>query len=162
LTDLLWLANTMDAVLRMIIGMIGASVLFVLLDLQLVRLGFGDAAIEPRHDDKMWLIVLLIGFIAGFSERLVPDLLAAAVARPANPPPPRRDADRQPAAGRKTGSIAEASASGSSGSDVDPSPEQADLDHCLCGLQSAEAEATRDEDLPVASGGVTVSSATKS
>ena len=105
LPDLLWLANTMDAILRIVIGVIGAAVLITLINLQLFKLSFGSAEIGGvGAAPNDWLKVLLVGFVAGFSERLVPDLLSKAATKPAEPPPRRdgggRIASRPPAARR--------------------------------------------------------------
>lgn len=71
-------ANLIDAVLRVLIGAISAGVLFLLLhsgalvDVQLGAAKFGGPNASPE-------ITLLVGFAAGFFDRLVPDLLEKAV-----------------------------------------------------------------------------------
>jgi len=69
--------NIADAVLRVIVGLIAAWVLILLLRAKLLS-GFqiGD---QPLSGDMISVeVTLLIGFVAGFLERLVPDILAKA------------------------------------------------------------------------------------
>lgn len=75
LPDLLRTANMMDAVLRISIGAIGGAVLIALV--------VSDVVVFGLVDDTHRLFPLIAGFFAGFSERLVPDLLARASQRPA-------------------------------------------------------------------------------
>jgi hypothetical protein len=73
-------ANIMDAGLRMLIGVISATVLFLLLNSgALVDVHFGAAKIVGTEAN--WQGTLLVGFATGFFERLVPDLLAKAAPR---------------------------------------------------------------------------------
>jgi hypothetical protein len=71
------LANATDGVLRLSIGVICAGVLVLLVNCNILPqltigdLKFSDSAPRPE-------IVLIIGFLAGFLERLVPDLLEKA------------------------------------------------------------------------------------
>jgi hypothetical protein len=151
LPDLLWLANMMDAILRMIIGIIGGGVFMAILNLKLVRFGFGNVDfMSADAGAQAWLSVLVVGFLAGFSERLVPDLLAKASTQDSSDPtPPRRNPERQPAAG--------ASNTAGGASTSAPTPDaaaEADTDHCLCTIGTHANEATSDEDLPPTSGGV--------
>jgi hypothetical protein len=70
-------ANIMDAALRMLIGAISAAVLFLLVNSgALVDIQFG--AVKLVGPDAAWQATLLMGFMAGFFERLVPDLLEKA------------------------------------------------------------------------------------
>jgi hypothetical protein len=65
--------NLADAALRVIVGLIGAWVLVLLLRAKLLpdfRIGGTSVVDNPTVE-----ITLLIGFVAGFLERLVPDLL---------------------------------------------------------------------------------------
>ena len=101
LTDLHWQTNAADAVLRIIVGAISAVVLISLARLNAINLSMGDVKISGDGANA-WLNALVLAFIAGFSERLIPDLLdksslgggAAAraappvAAKPATPPPP--------------------------------------------------------------------------
>jgi hypothetical protein len=80
LTNLYRRDNFADATLRIVIGMIAAGVLVLLLGSKLVpNFKIGDANISGA--DITWQTVLVIGFVAGFLERLVPDLLEKGTAR---------------------------------------------------------------------------------
>jgi len=71
-TDLL--DNVTDGTLRLLIGVISAGVLLLLFASGIVpSLKIGDADFKPST--LTWEIVLVIGFVGGFLERLVPDLL---------------------------------------------------------------------------------------
>jgi len=74
LTDLQTCDNTADAALRIVIGAIAAALLVVLLDIGFVRVSIGDHMVSSSNPDS-WLLTLVIAFMGGFSERLVPDLL---------------------------------------------------------------------------------------
>jgi hypothetical protein len=66
--------NLADATLRILIGIVAAGVLILMLSTNLLP-GFkiGDAGISGT--EITWQTVLVVGFVAGFLERLVPDLL---------------------------------------------------------------------------------------
>jgi hypothetical protein len=66
--------NFADAALRVIVGLIGAWVLVLMLRAQLVP-DFTIAGKSVTGQNATVEITLLVGFIAGFLERLVPDLL---------------------------------------------------------------------------------------
>jgi hypothetical protein len=71
-TDLL--DNVTDGILRLLIGVISAGVLLLLFTCGIVPgLKIGDAHFKAGA--LTWEMVLVIGFIGGFLERLVPDLL---------------------------------------------------------------------------------------
>jgi hypothetical protein len=71
-TDLL--DNVTDGTLRLVIGVISAGVLLLLFRCGVVpSLKIGDA--ELKGAALTWQLVLVIGFVGGFLERLVPDLL---------------------------------------------------------------------------------------
>jgi hypothetical protein len=78
LTDLRWVDNAADAALRITIGVIAAAVLCLLLRTNLAPpLSLGGAASTPITGPEVkWDIVITFGFIAGFLERLVPDMLS--------------------------------------------------------------------------------------
>jgi hypothetical protein len=66
--------NLADATLRVLIGIIAGGVLSLLLSSNLLpNFKIGDANISGSS--ITWQTVLVIGFVAGFLERLVPDLL---------------------------------------------------------------------------------------
>ena len=74
LTNLHRRDNLADAALRILIGMIAAGVLVLMLSSKLLpSFTIGSAGISGS--EISWQAVLVIGFIAGFLERLVPDLL---------------------------------------------------------------------------------------
>jgi hypothetical protein len=68
------LDNITDGALRLLIGIIAAGVLLLLFASGMApSLKIGDAEFKPTA--VTWQMVLVIGFVAGFLERLVPDLL---------------------------------------------------------------------------------------
>jgi hypothetical protein len=68
------LANITDGILRLLIGMVCAGILFIFLQSGLLpHLAVGDIDISAGKVTAQAAIV--IGFVAGFLERLVPDLL---------------------------------------------------------------------------------------
>jgi hypothetical protein len=72
-TDGSWKSNVVDSAMRIMIGLISAAVLYLLLDSQLLaKFALSTKDMTP---DVLWKAALLIGFLAGFLERLVPDLL---------------------------------------------------------------------------------------
>jgi hypothetical protein len=74
-TDSDLMSNIVDGTIRVLIGVISATVLYLILDsnmLQGLQLG--------SNSEKPWNLALLAGFLAGFLERLVPDLLENKVA----------------------------------------------------------------------------------
>ena len=82
-TDLL--DNVTDGTLRLLIGVISAGVLLLLFASGIVpSLKIGDADFKPAT--LTWEMVLVIGFVGGFLERLVPDLLEKATNSTARKP----------------------------------------------------------------------------
>ncbi len=90
-----WMSNAVASAIRVAIGIISAAVLFLLFDSHVIPdIKVGTVLINDEIDQK-WQLALLVGFIAGFLERLVPDLLerqapvmlgaGAAGVAPANP-----------------------------------------------------------------------------
>jgi hypothetical protein len=69
-TDYNLISNAVDSTIRILIGVISAAVLYLILDSNLLQgLHLGS------NSEKPWNLALLAGFLAGFVERLVPDLL---------------------------------------------------------------------------------------
>lgn len=160
--DLNFASNVTEAVLRIMIGIIAGAVLVGLILSGFVHVGFGET--DPKQVSGLYYAAA--GFLAGFAERLVPDLLAKGkVVDGAAPPPLRQPA---PPGGPKgpnapTGGAGAATPGGDGGggnpatataNDVDHAPEQSGEDGCVCDHDLAEDEVTDDAFLPAASGGV--------
>lgn len=83
-------SNASDGLLRLVIGVLSGGVLLLFLSSGLVpKLALGDGP-ALSWTDISWKGVLVIGFIAGFLERLVPDLLDKAAAMPVGAPSGQR------------------------------------------------------------------------
>ncbi|MBV9882238.1 MAG: hypothetical protein JO276_04445 [Sphingomonadaceae bacterium] len=164
LPDLERTANLMDAVLRITIGVIAAVVLMALMCAGVVNIKFGANNTLPTACGTDWLMALIAGFIAGFSEQFVPDLLAKATAStdrdqprptplppappaPATPPaqPQQGAAGTPPPAGQTQGEAAD---------EPDPVPEEAATDGCVSDEPLPDDQVTTDTQLPAAAGGV--------
>ena len=152
LTDLQWLDNAADAVLRITIGLIAAMLLFCMLQAHLVNISLGSGAAGGPGTSSLeqWMWIVVVGFTAGFLERLVPDLLekstlvTASSAHPAHPAHPTQPAK---AAGPLAAPTALALPSPSDVVDIEG-------DEHLCGGGVSPDEATPDHLLPAAVGGV--------
>lgn len=71
--------NRRDAVLRVIVGTIGGAILICLFLTKLVTaLNIDNLALTEANQGLGSLKALVVGFLAGFSERAVPDMLAKA------------------------------------------------------------------------------------
>ena len=150
LPDLQRVGNIMDAILRMTIGTIAASVLMALMMSGAFDLTVGGAKLgDPAG--KAWLAVLIAGFIGGFSERLVPDLLAKASASVDDRETTRREQVGKAVPPPETSTAA---AAAQPQVESDPLPHESETDACACGLEPTDEEATADDQLPTASGGV--------
>ena len=180
LPDFQRLANWTDAALRMVIGIIAATVLMALIKAGVVNIDLGPqgadpaklaadaaAAVTPAAKEAAaaaikaaaalaGLKVFIIGFIGGFSERLVPDLLAKVAAKTDVVAPTPAAAKTQPAnTDAKSDTRTPAAAPGAPAApDEDPLPEEAAHDSCACDVDLPDDEVTTDEQLPPASGGV--------
>ncbi|MBV9756128.1 MAG: hypothetical protein JO047_03665 [Alphaproteobacteria bacterium] len=150
LTDLHLLDNSADAVLRVVIGAIAAGVLVAFVSLRAVTVSLGEGDFEAASDT--WLFALALGFLAGFSERLIPDLLSktaiGAAAAPAPPPAAPPPAPPQAGNGANQGAPDDVAQAHTATEDAHR------LDDCLCDHAVGAAEATSDADLPPASGGI--------
>lgn len=71
-----WKANVVDGMIRLLIGIISAAALFLVLNAGFVaNIGTEVMRGDNPNFDAAWQTALIIGFAAGFFERLVPDLL---------------------------------------------------------------------------------------
>jgi hypothetical protein len=69
-------ANIADGALRILVGVVSAGVLVLLMATDIVpKLQVGGGALTGEA--ATWQTILLVGFIAGFLERLLPDILSA-------------------------------------------------------------------------------------
>jgi hypothetical protein len=156
LTDLLWVDNTADAVLRVVIGAIAAAVLVSLVQLKAIDVSIGDAKLDGSVPYG-WLYALVVAVIAGFSERMIPDLLeksAAAAAAQSNAPlqpAPAADQKQPAAAGDASGAAAQQQLAVH---DHKQAEDEYRLEDCLCDKAVQPHEATSDAELPAATGGV--------
>ncbi|MSP02660.1 MAG: hypothetical protein EXR07_16655 [Acetobacteraceae bacterium] len=151
LTDLHWVDNAADAVLRVVIGAIAAGVLISLVQLNAINITIGGLK-SPVDLAENWLYALVLAVVAGFSERLIPDLLEKSAA--AVGPAPRQ----APAAGPKPPLNGGTRVGAPPAPDVMHDHRAAEdlyrLEDCLCDKAVQPHEVTSDADLPAASGGV--------
>ena len=160
LIDLQQRDNRRDALLRMAVGTIGAAILASLLMTGLVSLGsIGGPALTSDKSIDPTLIALVVGFIAGFSERAVPDILGKASAALGDTKEGDVAGDQAKAAAIPAAQAAAAAAADAAGAQVaaaaalDPAIEG--LDESPCDSPPVEGELlTADAELPVAVGGV--------
>jgi hypothetical protein len=145
LTDLRTRDNSADAVLRIVIGAVAGAVLVDLVLVKALAFAFNGAT----FDAQTAITIMLLGFAAGFSERLVPDLL-------------KKMEDANSSGGKPAGGAA----SGGTPAATTPAPvaaapadDAADqgADACEALHAGAAVQATADEDLPAATGGVAAS-----
>jgi len=173
LTDLQKLDNFCDAALRIVIGVIGAVIIIFIFQTGLASTAsINKAALLPGGKDYDWMLVFVVAFCAGFSERLVPDLLTKvqfgdapdgtpAKVPPVPAPPAGGGAGGGGGGGAGGGGAAAAAAAPASGAPAAAAPAIAEAprdddgdDSCPCDSPPTDEEATPDEDLPVANGGV--------
>lgn len=169
--------NLVDAILRIMIGVVSAIILFSLVRSQVVNVQFGGeegpslASVDGVH------MAIIVAFVAGFAEMLVGDYLSRAVAREKKSDSPtaaaqqaQREVEATESNPRGRREISEADAGIAAGSGVDTgepanSPQgptehraardpEAGTDACICQARLDEAELTLDEELPAATGGV--------
>jgi len=170
LTDLQLRDNAADAVLRVVVGAIAGALVILIILSEAIGLSIGGSfdlqrssispSASPRAPNGPQLAMLL-GFVAGFSERLVTDLLAkvtpaemavqarVAAATGAAAPVPN-PAPSPPTGGRAPDPVAPSlDAPSGEGEEIED-----DMDCCAADIEMAEDEATIDAELPPASGGV--------
>jgi hypothetical protein len=68
-------ANRSDALLRVMVGALSGGALILFLRSGILAMNLGDASVATGGLEETWRAILTFGFLAGFSERLVPDLL---------------------------------------------------------------------------------------
>jgi len=143
--------NSADAVLRVVIGVIAATLLIFLLQSGVVATpSFGGRTVEydpGKAATYSWAMVVVVAFTAGFLERLVPDLLADSAIATLKPAKPSASAAAAAATAATTAAAARAAAAAST--PVEPSE-----DEDSCADRHGGADDTPDEELPAARGGV--------
>lgn len=169
-TDLQMVDNIVDAILRVVVGAIAAVVLQALLDANLFSLSLGKAVLGATElpvgaNGEILLItpplvLLVAAFIAGFSERLIPDLLdSAAMAasdKPQTAPPTPRPEEAK--AKTRDGEVRSETPNSLGASALDgPSQAEEKVDGCDVDVSNSDVPPTPDDRLPAASGGVAVS-----
>lgn len=155
LPDLQWVSNIMDATLRVIIGVLAAGILEALVLAQVVHVVLGNNDLSSAAGG--WINIFLVGVVGGFSERLVPDLLARADVQARSAPTTPSPVTKLPLAE----SPAEASSAPPQPVAADRATDQLDddQDDHACEDDMVGASATADADLPPASGGVAAKAA---
>jgi hypothetical protein len=155
-TDLQMLDNMIDAVVRVIIGAIAALVLAALLNSGLFAIDIAAQKLGGDGKSPMpMLYTVIAGFLAGFSERLVPDLLSSATIKPTETPEPKPNPAKDGAKADGVPSLPPPPAPGAvdDATDGAPDPDEA-VDGCDVDLATAGVPDTPDDRLPAASGGV--------
>lgn len=149
-TDIHWRDNASDAVLRIIVGTIAGFVIVCLYRLEMMSwLKF------PSGATSLWMPNFVLGFIGGFTERLIPDLLAKVSAAPLSGQDAAVAASKGPLSTAAAASAAAAATENTRLPQVGPNIED-DVDSCLCDAHPVQGEEiTADSELPVATGGVT-------
>jgi hypothetical protein len=176
-TDLQRGDNIADATLRVLIGAISGAILYCLLRTDLIQLKLGNSYIPPIQrctgpnghvvctppSDIMEYFVILLAFIAGFSERMVGDLLNKATATvgaasnplagttppPSSPTPSAGANEQNPRGNAQAAPPAAARAQAAEASSADDAAEGCVSDHPV-----PESQQTSDVELPEATGGV--------
>lgn len=154
-TDLQSSDNRADAILRIAIGSIAGVVIVCLVRAGIAQLVIGETTID-FEGEQGWLELVIIAFIAGFLERLVPDLLnrstLVSTPRPAAAVPGPVAPDRGPGGGGGRPAADGGPPAPPPPPDVDEDDEEPD--GCVADIEISEDEATDDSELPEASGGV--------
>lgn len=170
-TDGAKLDMALDATLRMFIGTLGGVLLLVIVQSGAFSLTLGNADFSVSENDQdllllgeSWRRIALIGFIGGFFERMVPDLLKRAGVKDVEASEARSFAG---AALGASGTEADPSRPAAATQATGDSPAKAEAEGHLAGedetsdscddQERAVAADTHDAELPEALGGVEVS-----
>lgn len=169
-TDLQMIDNIIDAIVRVVIGAIAAIVLQALLDANLFSLHLGSAVLGatdlPIGPDKTNLritpplVLLVAAFIAGFSERLIPDLLDSATMSTSDKPQtesPKPKPDENQAKKNERDSKPEIANALDAVPLDGPQHAEEGVDGCDVDATNSDVQPTPDDRLPAASGGVAIS-----
>jgi hypothetical protein len=151
LMDLRVRDNSADAILRIIIGSIAATLLICLAQSGAIDFRVGEATLQPDATAVSWLFVLIVAFLGGFSERLVPDLLGKFAAIATNGQAPQPAPVVSPTVAKPEMAVA---AAGGGVAIHTVSDHANKVDSCLSDIAVQPGEATPDTELPAASGGV--------
>ncbi|HSC19987.1 MAG TPA: hypothetical protein VLC74_13865 [Rhizomicrobium sp.] len=170
LTDLQSRENAVDAVLRIFIGAISAAVLYCLLRAGLVQFSiansgalFPTSCVPPKGCTDVApgaaYLLIILAFVAGFSERLVSGMLASATVssgQQSNPlaggPPAKAPAMAAPSG---LATLVQGANVAAAGTTVPATPQNiSEDDGCVAGGAIGTDEQTADVELPPASGGV--------
>ena len=156
--------NVVDAVLRIMIGVVSAVILFSLLRSQLVALAFGTNQVKFGTGGPTEMhLAIIVAFVAGFTEMMVGDYIARAVLQDRAADASLRqaqqkaqqetEANEQNPRGRKE---VEASPLGSAPGARRPDPREhrEHAEGCVCELAIRPDELVDDDELPAAAGGV--------
>lgn len=161
-TDLRRRDNLIDAVLRIFIGAISAVILFSLLKSELVPGTAGESDFDFKElSSTATHVAILVAFLAGFSERLLGDLLSTTVI-------PGLNLGETDTETRISVPNAEANEKNPRGREIADSPEgneerlephghvhgEDSIDNCVCDTPLLSEEATDDTELPEATGGI--------
>lgn len=148
-TDLHWSDNASDAVLRIAVGTIAGFVIVCL-----YRVGLVSWLTFPTNISSPWMTNFVLGFIGGFSERMIPDLLTKVNSGNINSIS-GQDAAVTASKGPLNANGRAAATDARTISKTEPHVEDT-VDSCLCDAHPVEGEeVTQDKDLPAATGGVT-------
>jgi len=168
LIDLQKWTNRRDAILRIAVGTIGAAILLCLLMAGLVTVGgvtdkLASATPTPgKAASDTVVLAVIFGFIAGFSERAVGDLLGRATGS-------LMDSRKEDVAAAQAKAVQPGALTSARVATVGIIPDgdedfvsaadqpELEVDACLCDFPPLESEVlTKDEDLPVSVGGVSI------